>query len=96
MICFVITSHYDLSKENRNNRDIEEIVLLFSNCPVSFATNVLSGVCCLDSSFLSWNLAYCSSLKKKKKPIPCSQYSLKRVSGTHILPDLKAVPQEFL
>ena len=67
MICFVIASHYDLSKENWNNRDIEEIVLLFSNCPVSSATNVLSGVCCLDSSFLSWNLAYCSSLKKKKK-----------------------------
>ena len=94
MICFVITSYYDLSKENGNNRDTEETVLFF-NCPVSFTTNVLSGVCCLDGSFLSWNLAYCSSLKKKK-PIPCSQYSLKRVSGKHILPDLKAVPREFL
>ena len=41
MICFVITSHYDLSKENRHSRDIEEIVLLLFNCPVSFATKCI-------------------------------------------------------
>lgn len=32
----------------------------------------------------------------KKNPVPCSQYSLKYISGKHILPDSKAVPQEFL